>query len=179
MHDGVFRVEDVHNLDAVRAQRIGDHRAMTAPPNLLRTLLRCALCSPASTAGPGRERIPRSTCSRRSRERRRCAMLCSANRAKHAGDHQVPAASDDRSPCRPTPLQALPCHTADISANRRIGARRRLPGCGLLRAGRQTPRADALNDRSSHCAEHADAGINPSCAAPRPCASLRGRSCRC
>jgi hypothetical protein len=33
MHYAVFGVEDVHDLEAANAQRIGDHRAMTAPPD--------------------------------------------------------------------------------------------------------------------------------------------------
>jgi hypothetical protein len=32
MHDTVFGIEDVLDLDATHAQRVGDHRAMAAPP---------------------------------------------------------------------------------------------------------------------------------------------------
>jgi hypothetical protein len=69
----------------------------TATTPLLRTSLRYALCSPTPTAGPGRARIPRLTCSRHSRERRRCATLYSANRAKPVDDRPVRATTLNRS----------------------------------------------------------------------------------
>ena len=150
MHYAVFDVEDVHDLDAANAQRIGDHRAMTAPPDrFCAHHLRFALFSPARAAGPGRARIPRLTCSRHSREKRHCATLCLANRAKLVDDRPVQATTDSRSRARRASLRARPCHTADICASRGSCARRRLFRSEIRRAGRGTPRAGALNGRSS------------------------------
>ena len=150
MHHAMRCVEDVKHLDAARAQHIGDERPVAAPPHCF-----CAHQCRAQLPGKleqlvqsaGKLRAARD--GRHSRETRRCARRCWANRLWAGAGRRAPAASDSRCHARRANRAAPPAHTGVGASSRGSAARPRLPPAGSGRAGRGTHPGAAWSARSS------------------------------